>query len=198
MRLSKLLKSLSATSLALMFVVSSAPADAHPGRLDANGGHYNRKTGEYHYHRSPSSGSTTRTTARKSTPAKKTVTSTKNTTPASVKPGDPQTASSNANKKLKDNHFFLEDEINRAYQEEQASDLRLTDEQRKAIIEEYNSAKATNAKRSEDFGSTIQDPLEKSYYQAGVLRNMMLKACREIAKKYGIQPGDVYAIANAQ
>ena len=24
--------------------------DAHPGRTDANGGHYNRKTGEYHYH----------------------------------------------------------------------------------------------------------------------------------------------------
>lgn len=23
---------------------------AHPGRTDANGGHYNRKTGEYHYH----------------------------------------------------------------------------------------------------------------------------------------------------
>lgn len=23
---------------------------SHPGRLDANGGHYNRKTGEYHYH----------------------------------------------------------------------------------------------------------------------------------------------------
>lgn len=24
----------------------------HPGRLDKNGGHYNRKTGTYHYHRS--------------------------------------------------------------------------------------------------------------------------------------------------
>ena len=23
---------------------------SHPGRLDANGGHYNRQTGEYHYH----------------------------------------------------------------------------------------------------------------------------------------------------
>lgn len=23
---------------------------AHPGRTDSNGGHYNRKTGEYHYH----------------------------------------------------------------------------------------------------------------------------------------------------
>ena len=26
---------------------------AHPGRTDANGGHYNRKTGEYHYHSGP-------------------------------------------------------------------------------------------------------------------------------------------------
>lgn len=25
-------------------------AHTHPGRTDANGGHYNRKTGEYHYH----------------------------------------------------------------------------------------------------------------------------------------------------
>ena len=27
-------------------------ADTHSGRTDANGGHYNRKTGEYHYHNS--------------------------------------------------------------------------------------------------------------------------------------------------
>lgn len=26
------------------------PAHTHSGRTDANGGHYNRKTGEYHYH----------------------------------------------------------------------------------------------------------------------------------------------------
>ena len=25
-------------------------AFAHPGRTDANGGHYDRSTGEYHYH----------------------------------------------------------------------------------------------------------------------------------------------------
>lgn len=31
-------------------------ATAHSGGLDANGGHYNRKTGEYHYHRQLSSG----------------------------------------------------------------------------------------------------------------------------------------------
>ena len=27
-------------------------AHTHSGRTDANGGHYNRKTGEYHYHNS--------------------------------------------------------------------------------------------------------------------------------------------------
>ena len=29
---------------------------AHPGETDANGGHYNRKTGEYHYHNGGSAG----------------------------------------------------------------------------------------------------------------------------------------------
>ena len=43
-------------------------AHTHSGRTDANGGHYNRKTGEYHYHnsgnRSRSRLSTNRTTSR--------------------------------------------------------------------------------------------------------------------------------------
>ena len=41
--------------LSLIFVVVSllAASDAHPGGLDANGGHYNRKTDKYHYHRKP-------------------------------------------------------------------------------------------------------------------------------------------------
>lgn len=34
-----------------VFLISlSAIVFAHSGRTDANGGHYNRKTGEYHYH----------------------------------------------------------------------------------------------------------------------------------------------------
>lgn len=33
-----------------VFLVSGT-AFAHPGGLDSKGGHYNRKTGEYHYHR---------------------------------------------------------------------------------------------------------------------------------------------------
>jgi len=36
--------------LTVLLVIASA-VSAHPGGLDKNGGHYNRKTGEYHYHR---------------------------------------------------------------------------------------------------------------------------------------------------
>lgn len=34
-------------------LVISATALAHPGKLDKNGGHYNKETGEYHYHKGP-------------------------------------------------------------------------------------------------------------------------------------------------
>lgn len=37
---------------ALVFCAGiTAPVYGHPGGLDSNGGHYNRKTGAYHYHR---------------------------------------------------------------------------------------------------------------------------------------------------
>lgn len=36
---------------ALVFVGVDAPATAHPGGLNANGCHHNRKTGDYHCHR---------------------------------------------------------------------------------------------------------------------------------------------------
>lgn len=41
-------------SLVILVVFLSLPliVFAHPGRTDKNGGHYNRKTGEYHYHNS--------------------------------------------------------------------------------------------------------------------------------------------------
>ena len=35
---------------AVLLGVSAVEVHAHPGGLDANGGHTNRKTGEYHYH----------------------------------------------------------------------------------------------------------------------------------------------------
>jgi micrococcal nuclease len=61
-------------SFCLLFFVGTS--SAHPGRLDANGGHYNRKTGEYHYHRGPnasrsSASSKTPGKAQKTAPAKR-------------------------------------------------------------------------------------------------------------------------------
>lgn len=43
--------------LLTIFIVISSVSFAHPGRTDSNGGHYNRSTGEYHYHDGSSSGS---------------------------------------------------------------------------------------------------------------------------------------------
>lgn len=42
---------ISVSLILLLLVLSSVCVMAHPGALDANGGHYNRKTGEYHYHK---------------------------------------------------------------------------------------------------------------------------------------------------
>jgi hypothetical protein len=39
--------------IALILSITNQFAIGHPGRTDANGGHYNRKTGEYHYHSGP-------------------------------------------------------------------------------------------------------------------------------------------------
>ncbi len=40
--------------LLLLFIIPST-AYPHPGRTDAQGGHTNKKTGEYHYHSNPKS-----------------------------------------------------------------------------------------------------------------------------------------------
>lgn len=36
-----------------LLLVAAAPAGAHPGKLDQYGGHFDEKTGIYHYHRPP-------------------------------------------------------------------------------------------------------------------------------------------------
>ncbi len=36
--------------LSVLLITLIIPVFAHPGSLDANGGHYDRSTGEYHYH----------------------------------------------------------------------------------------------------------------------------------------------------
>ena len=43
-------KIITAIIFALLTFALSIEVFAHPGRTDSNGGHYNRKTGEYHYH----------------------------------------------------------------------------------------------------------------------------------------------------
>ncbi len=37
-------------SLLLIILITTLPVLAHPGRLDSNGGHWDRKNGTYHYH----------------------------------------------------------------------------------------------------------------------------------------------------
>ena len=36
--------------LFILFITFISNSFAHPGRTDSNGGHYDRSTGEYHYH----------------------------------------------------------------------------------------------------------------------------------------------------
>ena len=36
--------------LSVLLITLIIPVFAHPGSLDENGGHYDRSTGEYHYH----------------------------------------------------------------------------------------------------------------------------------------------------
>ena len=49
-----------AALMIILAVSMSLTAAAHPGKTDANGGHYNRKTGEYHYHNGGGSSSSSR------------------------------------------------------------------------------------------------------------------------------------------
>lgn len=56
----------------ILSILISSYALSHPGRLDSSGGHWNRKTGTYHYHRATSSSynsssATTKTASTKST-----------------------------------------------------------------------------------------------------------------------------------
>ena len=56
------------TSVAILLVIYSfGTSHSHSGRTDANGGHYNRKTGEYHYHNSGKRSSSSTQNVKKST-----------------------------------------------------------------------------------------------------------------------------------
>ena len=108
----------------------------------------------------------------------------------------PHKAALEANIKLRANHFLLDDEIDRVYQEEKIPDVfsKLTEKQMQAIVTELNEAKEINNREAEKLGLGIQDNLERSMYQHGVLNNKMLKSRRSIAKKYGIQAGDIATV----
>jgi len=47
-----------------VFTFSSSIAHPHSGRTDSQGGHYNRKTGGYHYHNRPKNSNPTDTTPK--------------------------------------------------------------------------------------------------------------------------------------
>ena len=49
----------------LILILIPTLAYSHSGRTDAQGGHYNRKTGGYHYHGRPSSSQRTYTAPKK-------------------------------------------------------------------------------------------------------------------------------------
>ena len=45
--------------VALMLLFDGGGVFSHSGRTDSSGGHYNRKTGTYHYHGTPKSSTST-------------------------------------------------------------------------------------------------------------------------------------------
>ncbi len=47
------MRKLSFVLAAVLVLAMSLAASAHPGKLDKNGGHYDKETGEYHYHKGP-------------------------------------------------------------------------------------------------------------------------------------------------
>ena len=114
----------------------------------------------------------------------------------SVFASDLETASHNAEEKLKANGFFLSEEIEEIWQSEKTPDVleKISGDKQREILEKYKEAQELDAKSSLEFGSSISDELERSLYQAGVEQNKVLKATRAIAKKYGIKAGDIFTI----
>lgn len=70
------MKKIIAPIVALAVLATPLVASAHPGRTDANGGHYNRKTGEYHYHNGGGGSSSSSSSSNKSNSSSKQKTTT--------------------------------------------------------------------------------------------------------------------------
>ena len=60
----------SALMIGIVMVVTAVSVMGHPGRTDANGGHYNRKTGEYHYHNGGGSSSSSKSSSKNNSSSK--------------------------------------------------------------------------------------------------------------------------------
>lgn len=112
------------------------------------------------------------------------------------KPKFPLQSAENAEQKLKANGFLLDDEVETVFETEKTPGIleKLSEAQKKAIAEELKKAEEDSEESSQGFGTSITDKLEKSMYQEAVRKNKVLKAVRAIAKKYGIQAGDVFSV----
>mgnify|MGYP006916030896 CR=1 FL=1 len=109
---------------------------------------------------------------------------------------DPNESDEDIDEKLKANGFLLSEEIEEIWKNEQTPDVldKLTTAQQKAIVEELRKAQDEAAKSSLDFGKGIKNASDRAEYQEGVRKNKVLKATRAIAKKYGIQAGDIFVV----
>lgn len=102
-------------SVVLAFSILLLPALAHSGRTDSNGGHYNRTTGEYHYHHGypahqhdpycpyqNKDNTSTNSTSNKNTTGSTKPAGTTNSTGSTVKPS---TSSNNKNQYVPQNEY---------------------------------------------------------------------------------------------
>lgn len=114
-------------------------------------------------------------------------------------PVSPLQSAENAEQKLKANGFLLVDEIEEIWAQEKTPNVleKLSSDDKKAVDAAITEARRESEESSQKFGGSITDPLEKTLYQEGVCQNKMLKATRAIAKKYGIQAGDVFTVEDA-
>ena len=78
------MKPISWTTLVLVVCVCSS-VSGHSGRTDSNGGHHDRRTGEYHYHSGGPSLSRTTSRSEPPTEARTTARTTSRTSPPSVR-----------------------------------------------------------------------------------------------------------------
>lgn len=107
-------KSIFVLIMAIMLIAASAPASAHPGRTDANGGHtcwtncekWGLEYGEYHYHNGGSSGSGKSTSSNSDSSVKSESTSVKKKTTS--KPAAPAYQKSNLTLKVNSQKVSLE------------------------------------------------------------------------------------------